>query len=526
MDNHSKPPSKSPLWQKLLIESLLARTAILIVDKDCRILYCSDGMRSLLPVLPDEAIGHHIDDFGLDPRLKRTVKKHYSETSSIYLRDFIDYAKLLEKKVKIERDFLYPPLPESTPVMYVYRHPLLDGNEVVGAYALYEFAWEHEPSEPLRLGGFRAGHKAYTAKPLKPIPPLLTKAIRRLNAGGLLPEIPDGTFDSIIGNSPQIREIKEILAKVSPSASTVLITGESGTGKELLARAIYANSNRATKPFIAINCSAIPESLFETELFGYEGGTFTGGLQKGKAGKLEAANEGTVFLDEIGEMPLFMQAKLLRVLQEREIVRVGGVKPTPLNVRVIAATNRDLKKMVEEGTFREDLYYRINVIRINIPPLRERKEDIPQLVQHYVSVFNKILGSNVTRVSPQVMSMLIDQNWPGNIRELCNVIEAGMTFCTASTLEIQDFAYCKDHLNVYNAAEEDAPSQNNFNDNQDKTENAHCGEVLRSYVNNAEKERILSCLKKNNGDKTKTAQQLNISRATLYRKIKQLGLND
>ena len=242
--------------------------------------------------------------------------------------------------------------------------------------------------------------------------------------------------DGIIGKSKKILELVDIIKQVSKTPATVLLTGESGVGKEVFARAIHNLSDRADKPFIKINCAAIPEDLLESELFGYEKGAFTGAHTQ-KKGKFELANGGTIFLDEIGDMPLLLQSKLLRVLQEKEIERLGGSKPIKVDVRIIAATNKDLEKMVYEGTFREDLYYRLNVVHIKIPPLRERKEDIPVLVFYFLNKFNKMYNKNLT-ISKELLDVFINYSWPGNVRQLQNTIERMVILSKSKVLEFKD----------------------------------------------------------------------------------------
>ncbi|HEY3298415.1 MAG TPA: sigma-54 dependent transcriptional regulator [Armatimonadota bacterium] len=232
-------------------------------------------------------------------------------------------------------------------------------------------------------------------------------------------------FDEIVGSSGKMQEVFRIIERVADSNATVLIRGESGTGKELVARAIHFNSKRSGKPFIPIACAALPESLLESELFGHEKGAFTGAAGQ-KAGRFELANKGTLFLDEISEIPPSIQVKLLRVLQERSFERVGGVKTLKIDVRLVAASNRDLEDAVSKGEFREDLYYRLQVIQVFLPPLRDRKEDIPQLVEHFVGKFNKANGKNIKFVDQSVMDMLMTYNWPGNVRELENTVERGI----------------------------------------------------------------------------------------------------
>ncbi len=243
--------------------------------------------------------------------------------------------------------------------------------------------------------------------------------------------------DNIIGESRAIRQIFSLIKRVSSSKSTVLITGESGTGKELIARAIHQNSPRHNQPFVAVSCGAIPENLLESELFGYMKGAFTGAVAN-KMGLFELADRGTLFLDEIGELPLLIQVKLLRVLQEKQFKRVGGTKDISVDVRIVSATNRDLQKMVSENMFREDLYYRLNVIPIHLPPLRERKEDIPLLARHFLEKYNHEIGKHFTHVSDEAMERLQAYDWPGNIRELENVIERAVALETEPVIEVSN----------------------------------------------------------------------------------------
>lgn len=246
-----------------------------------------------------------------------------------------------------------------------------------------------------------------------------------------------GLIGGIVGKSQAIIRIIELMIKVADSPSTVLITGESGTGKELIARAIHNYSHRKGQPFLAINCSAIPEGLFESELFGHIKGAFTGAIAS-KEGIFEVANGGTIFLDEIGDIPQSFQVKLLRVLEEKTIKRVGGNQEIKVDVRIIAATNRDLKKAVAEGNFREDLFYRLDVIPIEIPPLRERREDIPLLIEHFVSKYSRLLGREIKGVSEGAMQRLMAHPWKGNVRELENVIERAATLGSGPVIEIKN----------------------------------------------------------------------------------------
>ena len=244
-------------------------------------------------------------------------------------------------------------------------------------------------------------------------------------------------FDNIVGRSDAMREIFGTVERVAPTRATVLLCGESGVGKDLIARAIHHHSPRDGRPFVKINCTALPENLMESELFGYEKGAFTG-ANTTKPGKFEQADTGTVFLDEIGDVPASVQVKLLRILQEREFERLGSNKTRHIDVRVLAATNVDLRAALEQGTFREDLYYRLNVLPINIPPLRERKEDVPFLAEHFVKKLKKDLGTPVQSISEAAIQRLLEYHWPGNVRELENVIERSMVLATGAVLEAGD----------------------------------------------------------------------------------------
>lgn len=312
-------------------------------------------------------------------------------------------------------------------------------------------------------------------------------------------------FDDIIGESPIIDTVKDYAKRISKGNSTVLIQGESGTGKELFARAIHYNSNRKKKPFIAINCAAIPENLIESELFGYDEGAFTGARKGGKIGKFELANKGTLFLDEIGDMPLHMQTKLLRVLQENEVERICGNRLIPIDVRIIAASNKPLENMVNEGEFREDLFYRLNVIPINLPSLRERKDDIPVITNEFIDKYNYKLDRNVNKVNDNVLSLFENYNWPGNVRELENVIE-----------------YAINMSNDYEIKIDDLPKRLKNN-----SQNIKNNDNFIIPIKELEKREMVKALNKygrSNEGIAKACNDLKISRATIYRKIKQYNI--
>ncbi len=254
---------------------------------------------------------------------------------------------------------------------------------------------------------------------------------------GNTPYKPPAAFDGIIGESTLLKAVLEEVRLVAPTDSTVLILGETGTGKELIARAIHAKSKRSTRPFIRVNCAAIPPSLIASELFGHEKGAFTGAVQR-RLGRFEAANHGTIFLDEIGELPMETQIALLRVIQEREFERVGSSHPISVDVRIIAATNRDLDAAVTAGAFRQDMFYRLNVFPIQMPSLRERMEDIPLLVDYLIGGYAKKAGKTISSIKEGTMAMLQAYEWPGNIRELQNVIERAVILCTGETLSVSE----------------------------------------------------------------------------------------
>jgi two-component system response regulator PilR (NtrC family) len=245
-----------------------------------------------------------------------------------------------------------------------------------------------------------------------------------------------GRFMELVGKSPKMLQVFQLIAQVAPSRSTILVVGESGTGKELVAKAIHQNSTRRDKPFIVVNSGSLPHELLESNLFGHLKGAFTGAVYA-KKGLFELADKGTLFFDEIGNIPLETQAKLLRVMQEREFMRLGGVETLKVDVRVVAATNIDLRRAVDDGRFREDLYYRLNVIAIQLPPLRQRKEDIPALVQHFIDKYSRENGKVVDGVSPEVLQILMDYDWPGNVRELENVIERGVVLTTSESIGVE-----------------------------------------------------------------------------------------
>jgi DNA-binding NtrC family response regulator len=306
----------------------------------------------------------------------------------------------------------------------------------------------------------------------------------------------------VIGKSPQIEALKQTIQQIAPTDTTVLILGETGTGKELVAKAIHQLSPRVEKRFLAINCGAFSEELLANELFGHEREAFTG-ARGVKRGLLEVAPGGTVFLDEIGDMPPSMQVKLLRVLQEKTLIRVGGTSEIPVDIRILAATNKDLKREVERGAFRQDLYYRINVVTLQVPTLAERRDDIPLLCRHFLSKYSEAQGKQVEEISPEVMDILMNYEFPGNIRELENIIERAVTLSTGRLVEMQ-------HLPL------------DFQQDQFQVQRRQKRRFLTLEEN--EQEYISWVLKQTQGNKTKAAEMLGIDRVSLWRKLKRYDL--
>jgi len=299
------------------------------------------------------------------------------------------------------------------------------------------------------------------------------------------------TINSIINKSSAMEEIKRLALLAANNSSTVLITGECGTGKELFAQAIHNASDRWIKPFININCAAIPPELAESELFGYESGSFTGAAKHGKPGKFELAHKSTIFLDEIGDMPLPLQSKMLRTIQEKEVIRIGGLQPKKIDVRIIAATNKDLLKLAYEGKFRLDLYYRLKVLSLNVPPLRNHMEDIPVLVDYFITKYNNPSEKQIKGITEDALRYLKNYNWPGNTRELENLVQRAIIFCKGDCIRVEDLGF------------------DYGDENADKIYS----------LSGVEREAIFKALEITKGNKLKAAKLLGISRSTLYKKL-------
>ncbi|AUX21801.1 Fis family transcriptional regulator [Sorangium cellulosum] len=420
------------------------------------------------------------------------------------------------------------------------RMPRVDGMDLLRA------ALRDDPSRPVVLltahgtvdnavEALKTGAFDYITKPFdqNEVRVVVKKALRTRDLASadatrdVSPAPPRGRADrfGIIGESPPIQELYAILERVADTPTTVLISGESGTGKELVARALHENSSRRDRPFIKVNCAAIPKDLMESELFGYERGAFTGAVAS-KPGRFELASGGTLFLDEIGEIPTEMQVKLLRVLQESEFERVGGIKTIHVDVRLVAATNRDLKREIAAGSFREDLFYRLNVVPIALPALRDRRGDIPHLAAHFVAKFNARLKKNIEGIEPEALERLSSHAWPGNIRELENVVERALLFADGARIRLDDLP---EELRSgappltgaalpLAAASADAALAPSTPDG--------LKEQVKAAMSKLEHDLIERALKQTHGNVTHAARLLKISRKGLQLKMKELNLRE
>lgn len=374
--------------------------------------------------------------------------------------------------------------------------------------------------EALKTGAFDYITKPFDQSEVRTIvrKALRTRDLSAADASRIAQAPLEGARYGIIGQSSAILELYSVLERVANTPTTVLITGESGTGKELVARALHENSSRSDKPFIKVNCAAIPRDLMESELFGYERGAFTGAVGS-KPGRFELATGGTLFLDEIGSIPVEMQVKLLRALQESEFERVGGIKTIRVDVRLVAATNSDLKREIAVGSFREDLYYRLNVVPIRLPPLRERAQDIPVLARHFIEKFNARLKKDISGIEQAALASLCSHTWPGNIRELENVIERAVLFCDRAEIVVSDLPPEVRGLRSESTtptAPATAPIAGSDG----------LKEQVKAAMNRLERELIVRALEQTHGNVTHAARFLKISRKGLQLKMKELGLRE
>ncbi|CAN5817807.1 sigma-54 dependent transcriptional regulator [soil metagenome] len=395
--------------------------------------------------------------------------------------------------------------------------------------------------EAIKAGAFDYIEKPFEQDSIKTI---IDKAIGQAAANRMAPRATlysdpesNGRY-GLVGHSNEMQSIFAIIEKVADTPSTVLITGESGTGKELVAKALHEESSRKGEPFIKINCAAIPKTLMESELFGYEKGAFTGATSS-KPGRFELADGGTLFLDEIGEIPVEMQVKLLRAIQESEFERVGGIKTIKVDVRLVTATNRDLEQEIKNGNFREDLYYRLNVVPLLVPPLRKRRGDIPLLVTHIIKKFNERLKKNVSGLADDALAALETHAWPGNIRELENVLERTILFAKGGQIERADLQLTSTppssmpeqprtttSQSMAPIRDEDIEDEDGVVDEGGSAPSGSLKDIVRAETSRVERELIIKALEETGGNVTQAARLLRISRKSLQMKMKELGLRD
>ncbi|WP_102263928.1 sigma-54 interaction domain-containing protein [Mesobacillus jeotgali] len=430
---------------------------LVVVDREGRIIYINHNYCEFLEVNREETIGRHVTEVIENTRMHIVAQTGKEELADL---QFIKGNYMIANRV-----------------------PIIKNGEVIAAFGTVFF---RDTQEWMKMDSH--------------VKSLLTRMqpyIQKIDSGVKY------TLDDILGESQQIISLKEKVKMVSNSDISILIRGESGTGKELFAHSIHQLSSRSQKPFIKVNCGAIPENLLESELFGYEEGAFTGAKKGGKKGKFQLANGGTLFLDEIGDMPLSMQVKLLRALQDGEIEPIGSTKSISVDVRIIAATNRPLENMIEEKRFREDLFYRINVVPFSVPPLRERAEDLKLLIAHFIDKVTNRLGKRIAGIERSVMEILKSYSWPGNIRELENVIEAAVHLTKGEQITLDSLP---DYLQTQTA-------MYRFNNKK-----------LKDIVEETEKWVLMQSLERNKDDKVLVGRELGVSRSTLYEKLNKHGL--
>ncbi|MBB5174478.1 sigma-54 interaction domain-containing protein [Texcoconibacillus texcoconensis] len=450
-----------------------AYEGVAVVDKNGDIIHFNDAYCRILGVKKEEAIGRYVTDV-----IENTRLHHILETG-------------VPERGKLQTI--------AGQKMVVHRIPVWEGGTVVAAIGMLVFEGVSELYEILDQ---LEENTNYSEKRLLKVDSKKDKQNQS-----------NTNFDEIIGQSEALVNTKRLAQKASKTLATVLITGESGTGKELFAKAIHEQSPYADGQFVSINCAAIPEHLLEAELFGYEEGAFTGAKKGGKQGLIELASHGTLFLDEIGDMPLHMQSKLLRVLQEKEVVRVGGIKPYPTNARIVAATNKNLLDLINEDQFREDLYYRLNIIPIHIPPLRARKSDVRLLLAKILEDVCQKYETNQKQFTAPAISMLMKYHWPGNVREMMNIIEQLVSLVDKEHISPQD-------LPIEIHTENEPSSASKFEHSTEKD----WFHEFKSNKNDEEKEYILKALKQTNGNKAQAAKLLGIHRSTLYDKLKKFHI--
>ena len=439
-----------------------------VIDDNGNVVYINKSYALLLGLSQNDAVGKHVSKVIPNTKLDITLKTGIEEFGSLFT--------------------VYDHVKNEEITLVCNRIPIKENGQIIGALAittirnLNEFELLQQEINRLKIDN----------QNYKKQLDILQKSLNPL--------------DKIIGASDSFKEIKKTLEEYAKSNLPILITGETGVGKEVFANAIQQLSNRNLNNYVKINCAAIPKDLLESELFGYAEGAFSGASKGGKIGKFELANNGTVLLDEIGEMPIELQAKLLRVLQEKEFEKIGSVKTIKSNVRIICSTNQNIEDLVDKRLFREDLYYRINTIELQIPPLREHLDDIPLLCDFFIKKINTDNNYNIEGISSSVLELFNQYSWPGNIRELEHVIERAALLCKTEMIQLN---HCNFILAKIRRAKESATT----------------GETLKDKTNNVERDSIIEALEKSGGNKTKAAKLLNIDRSILYDKIKKYSID-
>lgn len=461
---HAVTTSNFPQWNRGLLFQILdnIHDVVLVIDTDTTIVYANEAYARILGVPVAKVLGRRLDK--IEPKAE-AIKLLRSGKPYINGEEYLDSLGI----DVVGSSFL-----------------LYEGKDIIGSVSIFK-----NITEVVELNRELQQTKG-VADYLK----------EQLGQWEQLPL----SFKEYVGQNSNLKETLVLAARVARTDSTVLIRGESGVGKEVLARAVHNSSRRMDQPLIKVNCAAIPEDLIESELFGYEDGAFTGAKKGGKLGKFELAHSGTIFLDEIGDMSLTMQAKLLRVLQEKEFERVGGTKTIKVDIRVIAATNRDLESMIKNGTFRRDLYYRLNIVPLNLTPLRERKDDILALSKTFLDQFAREVGHELS-LSTQVVRFFQEYDWPGNIRELQNVLEHASIVCSGTLIEL------------YHLPAQIIP----FNNELLKTKNKPY--TVKEIVASVEKELILSALATHKNNRTKAMKALGFSRRVFYDKLHRYAID-
>lgn len=443
---------------------------VVVTDPDGRIVYVNGSYAHILEVNPQDAIGRPVTEIIPRTRMDIVSRTGQEEIGSVFVM-------------------------KNGETIIVNRLPIRKNGRVIGAIAFSVLSKRNELNTLSTIS--QINRLTFEVSQYK-------QELGRLRGAKY-------SLDQIIGETPGMQQLKKIIKKVSQTKSTVLITGETGTGKELVAHAIHQESSRKHNSFVKLNCAAIPSELIESELFGYEDGAFTGAKKGGKPGKFELAHGGTILLDEIDQLPLYLQSKLLRAIQEREVERVGGTKPMEIDFRLICISNQNLADMVKKGEFREDLYYRINVVVINVPPLRERIDDLPNLVKHWIAKINCDGGLCVCGVDCQVLDLLKRYHWPGNVRELEHALERAANVALSDYLNVEHFDFFVPRI---------------LKDNSRGAAGiGEAGTGLENVRARAEREAIVSALIKAKMNKKLASELLKIDRSVLYDKMKKYGIS-